>query len=131
MESSEYQDLDFSDLSNKEKEVVLEWAKKVRATQKNSSLSVKEKIKAIKELNNKEAFNSCSKIAMMYSKRYWKNASWAERLSILAGGGTIMAVGFAGSGVAALGTAVGIPFFLVTAAGGAFIGMIIDKLESK
>lgn len=81
------------------------------------------------KLNNSGAFKSSSKLALYYSKKYWKNASYAERLAIIAAGGTFSVVGFGGAGVVALGGAVGMPLFFLTGAGGAFIGTIIDRLN--
>ncbi|MBA6316877.1 hypothetical protein [Cellulophaga baltica] len=107
--------LQLNDLSEDDKRLLLEWAEKVKALQKNKTLTKKQKVKAFSQLNNSNAFKSCSKLAMSYSKEYWKNASYAERLGIIGG---IAFVGLGGAGVSALGGAVGIPFFLLTAAGG-------------
>ena len=52
-------------------------------------------------------------------------------MAILAGGGTLLTAGLAGSGIAALGGAIGVPLFLLTAAGGSFVGLIIDSLVKK
>ena len=131
METNNDHETHFSELSDTEKEIVLNWAKEVRAIQKDKSLTTKNKIKALSALNNSKAFKSTSKLMLMHSKRYWKNSSWSERLGIIGGGGALVLFGAAGSGIAALGGAVGIPFFLVTAAGGTLIGTIIDKLDNR
>lgn len=131
MKENENNEIDFSDLSSIEKDVLLKWAQKVRSTQKNDSLSFKQKIKELKALNNGAAFKSCSRLVLVHSKRYWKNASWAERMGITVGGGTLVFFGGAGSGIAALGGAIGVPLFLLTAAGGTLVGTIIDKLDKK
>jgi hypothetical protein len=35
------------------------------------------------------------------------------------------------AGIAAIGTGIGVPIFLLTAAGGAFIGVLIDSLQKQ
>lgn len=123
--------IDFERLTHTEKEVLLEWAKKVKSIQQNKSLNMQVKIKELRTLNNSKAFNSCTKLITAYSKKYWKSASWAERMGIIGGVGALTLFGFGGAGVAALGGAIGVPLFLLTAAGGTLIGTIIDKLENK
>ena len=131
MKKPDNEDLNFSELTKKQKEILLEWAKKVKGIQKNDQLSFKEKITELKTLNNSGAFKSSTKIITAYVKRYWRNANWTERLALLGAGGTLIVFGSGGAGISALGGAIGLPLFLVTAAGGALIGIIIDKLESK
>ena len=125
----DYKEVDFSSLSKEEKKLLKQWAIKVMKIRDNESYSFKEKLNALKKLNNKEAFKASLNIATEYSKKYWKKASWAEKLGIIGGGGAIALFGFGGAGVAALGGAIGLPLFLLTAAGGTFIGTIIDKLD--
>ena len=42
---------------------------------------------------------------------------------------TILTIGGEGAGIAALGTAIGVPLYLVVGAGGVLLGTIIDELE--
>ena len=45
--------------------------------------------------------------------------------------GTVATVGNAGAGIAALDGAIGVPLWLIGAAGGTFLGSLIDGLVSK
>lgn len=122
-------DFEVQHLSKEEKKILLDWAKNVKTIQKDKNLNFNSKINALKELNNSGAFRSSTKFVTSKTKHYWKNASWSERLGIIGGSGALAIAGFGGAGIAALGGAVGLPLFLVTAAGGTLIGTIIDKLD--
>ena len=128
-DKDESNDVKIEHLSDIKKKVLLKWAKRVKEIQKNKSLSFKQKLRALKELNNSEAFKMSTKYISSYSKNYWKHATWAEKLGIIGGGGALALAGFGGAGVAALGGAIGLPLFLLTAAGGTLIGTIIDRLD--
>ncbi|MAO07486.1 MAG: hypothetical protein CL596_02105 [Alteromonas sp.] len=131
MSTKDQPDLEFDKLSQKEKAKILAWAKEVRAIQKDPNLNFKEKFKALKELNNKEAFSATNKFVMMHSKKYWKHAPWTERMAIIGLAGGVVIFGGSGAGIAALGGAIGLPLFLLTGAGGALVGMIIERLDKN
>lgn len=123
---------DLEKLDDVEKQNVLSWAVEVRKIQQNNKLSSKEKIYDLKNLNNKQVFKNVISIVLNYSKSYWKKANWAQKIGIIGlTGGLIIAGASGGAGIAALGGAIGLPLFLVTTAGGTFIGTIIDSLNKK
>ena len=123
---------DLEKLNDTEKQNVLNWAVEVKKIQQNNKLTTKEKIYDLKNLNNKQAFKNVISIALNYSKSYWKKANWAQRIGIIGlTSGLIVAGASGGAGIAALGGAIGLPLFLVTTAGGTFIGTIIDSLNKK
>lgn len=118
-------------LNSKEIRELKSWALSVKNIQVNSSLRYPEKINYLKSLDNKRAFKSLTKILADKTKSTWKNASWAKRLGVIGAGGALLTVGGSGAGIAALGGAIGLPLFLVTAAGGALVGTILDELDKK
>jgi hypothetical protein len=123
---------DLEKLNDIERQNVLNWAVEVRKIQQNNKLSSKEKIYDLKNLNNKQVFKNVISIVLNYSKSYWKKANWAQKIGIIGlTGGLIVAGASGGAGIAALGGAIGLPLFLVTTAGGTFIGTIIDSLNKK
>ena len=63
-------------------------------------------------------------------RQLWDERGWAARLGLV--GGSIAAVAYAGqgAGIAALGSAVGVPLWLVVGAGGTFLGTLVDELAS-
>ncbi|MHA7864873.1 hypothetical protein [Flagellimonas marinaquae] len=121
--------IDFDGLTEEEKDQLLEWAERVKAIQNDKSLSFKEKLNELKQLNNSSTFKNISKYVGKKTKDQWKKANYTKRLAFLAGAGTLSLVGFSGAGIAALGGAIGLPLFLLTAAGGAVVGSIIDGLK--
>lgn len=123
---------EIENLKDTDKEKVLNWALEVRKIQEDKTLSKKQKIYNLKRLNNIQAFKNVVSIALKYSKSYWKNAPWSQKIGIIGlTTGLIVAGASGGAGIAALGGAIGLPLFLVTAAGGTFIGTIIDSLKKK
>ena len=123
---------DLEKLDDIERQNVLNWAVEVRKIQQNNKLSSKEKIYDLKNLNNKQVFKNVISIVLNYSKANWKKANWAQKIGIIGlTGGLIVAGASGGAGIAALGGAIGLPLFLVTTAGGTFIGTIIDSLNKK
>lgn len=61
----------------------------------------------------------------------WDQRSWKARLGIGAAVGTLVAVGNAGAGIAALGGAIGVPLWIVIGAGGTFAGVLIEEVATK
>lgn len=59
----------------------------------------------------------------------WKDRSWAARLGLSGATAAALASAGQGAGIAALGTAVGVPLWLVLGAGGTFLGTLIDELR--
>jgi hypothetical protein len=100
----------------------------IQIIQQDKLIFKREKIYDLKKLNNKQAIS----LSLKYSINYWKDANWAQKIGIVGlGGGLALAGTSGGAGIAALGGAIGLPLFLVTGAGGAFIGTIIDTLVKK
>jgi hypothetical protein len=61
----------------------------------------------------------------------WDDRGWAARFALA--GVTLGAAAFGGeaAGVAALGSAIGVPLWLVLGAGGSFLGAMIEELERR
>lgn len=61
----------------------------------------------------------------------WDDRSWSARLALGAAAGVVVTSGGQGAGIAALGTAIGVPLWVVFGAGGAFVGMLVDELQDS
>jgi hypothetical protein len=59
----------------------------------------------------------------------WDERGWAARLGLAGVTLGAFAFGSEAAGVAALGSAVGVPLWLVVGAGGSFLGAMIEELE--
>lgn len=131
MEPDELIKKELKNLNQEEKNNLLNWAIQVREIQQNNNLTKKEKIYNLRLLNNKKAFFNSIKLIQTFFSMKWKKASWSTRLALIGGSAGLLIAGSQGAGIAALGGAIGIPFFLVTAAGGALIGTIINNLNNN
>jgi hypothetical protein len=59
----------------------------------------------------------------------WDDRSWAARLGLGGAAFAVAAFGGQGAGIAAVGTAIAVPLWIVLGAGGSFAGMLIDELQ--
>lgn len=62
-------------------------------------------------------------------KRAWDDRSWSGRLGIGGAAATAAVLGGKAAGLAAFGTAVAVPLWVVAGAGGAFAGILVEELE--
>ena len=112
-------------------EEVLDLAEKIKLVQDNKTASKEEKKKELKTLiaQHKKAF--WKMFLMFLKKKLWDERSWSARLALI---GLSVGAGVTSGakvGLATMGFGIGIYAWLLTAAGGAFIGMIIDELKKE
>jgi len=110
-----------------QKSALLRWAETMMQI-RSSDLSIFEKAKrSIVVTANSETILPLVKFAAAEVKRMgWTDRSFPARLSIGAAV-TALTLSGSGAGIAALGTAIGLPLWVVFGAGGAFAGVIIDE----
>lgn len=113
--------------TNEELRKILDLALKIKEIQQSKKKSKKEKKKELVYLL-KENKRSFLKMLLFFLKRkLWSERGWPARLAII---GLIPGLAKGGSvGIATMGSGVGVPFFLLTATGGMFIGTIIEELK--
>lgn len=111
--------------------IILDWAVQIKEIQNDKLLTTKQKIQKLKVVNNSEVFKTIFSFVTKLLSSNWKNTTLPMKLAIIGGSSGMLLAGTSGAGIAALGGAIGLPFFLVTAAGGAFVGTIIDNLKEK
>jgi hypothetical protein len=58
----------------------------------------------------------------------WRDRSWAARLGLSAATLAAVTTGGQSAGIAALGSAIGVPLWVVFGAGGAFAGVVLDEI---
>lgn len=118
-------------LSEEEKDALLKWAEECKEVV-DSRRKKKNKIKKLTEITrrNNDALKSVFKVMGKNLQKYlWTDRGFVARCAVAGAGAGILTGGFGGAGIACLGTAIGVPFFLVTAAGGAFLGMLISEIR--
>jgi hypothetical protein len=65
----------------------------------------------------------------LLAKHAWKDRSWAARIGLSAAAIASILTAGPGGGIALLGTAIGVPLWIVFGAGGAFAGVLLDEIE--
>ena len=117
-------------LPDDKKALVLVWSKEAKAISESRNLSQRQKIRALYRLKTgRVVLMFLNRVLTQTKSRLWNGKSWSARLAISGAAiGTAIA-GTKGAGIASAGIAFGVPFFLVTASGGALLGVIIEQLE--
>ena len=64
----------------------------------------------------------------LLAKHAWRDRSWAARIGLSAAALASILTAGQGAGIALLGTAVGVPLWIVFGAGGSFAGALIDEV---
>lgn len=120
-------------LTEDEQKELKSWADEAYVIRNSNDISRTEKIKRITNITIKSKFTSnvIIRFFKLLKKYSWDDRAWAARLA-LAGltigatiGGTKMA------GVATAGMGIGVPVYILTSAGGALLGSIIEELKDK
>ena len=65
----------------------------------------------------------------LLAKHAWKDRSWPARIGLSAAALASILTAGQGAGIALLGTAVGVPLWIVFGSGGAFAGELLDEIE--
>lgn len=110
--------------------LVLTWAQKAQEISERSDLTKREKLHQLKDLDTTPAVKAfVIVLGTALKQQLWDERSWPARggLSGLALGA--MVLGGQGAGIAAMGGAIGVPLFILTAAGGALLGTIVAELK--
>lgn len=115
-----------------ERDALLRWTSGLLEIRDSSLPAIKKGKQALQLTLNSEVIWPTTKIIGREIKRLtWDERGAKGRLSIA--GVVIGATVFSGqgAGIAALGTAVGVPLWVVLGAGGAFAGMLIEELTPQ
>lgn len=118
--------------SSQEREALKNWALGLLEINRMPEPQLARAVKAIKfTASSKVVLPTLKIIAREIKKHGWDNRSKNARLGIGASAVTLATVGTQGAGIAALGTAIGVPLWFVFGAGAAFVGMLYDELKKK
>ena len=67
----------------------------------------------------------------LLAKHAWKDRSWPARIGLSAAAlATVLTAG-QGAGIALLGTAIGVPLWIVFGSGGEFAGVLLDEIDQS
>lgn len=120
-----------NDLKPEDKAVVRSWAEEAFIIRDNKQLTNAEKIKNLFAITqrNQIVLKFLKQFALLIKKHGWDKRSWSSRLALT---GLLIGVGISGgkmAGVASAGIGLGVPVFLLTSAGGALLGTILNELN--
>lgn len=116
--------------SLEEKTALLTWAKELENIRKSDGSNLAKAKQSISlTLKSNIIWPILKRMNSQLTKILWTDRSWKMRLGLGAGAVTALTIGGQGAGIAALGTAVGVPLYLVLGAGGILLGTLIDELE--
>ena len=123
-----------SSLSEAEKIELSDWAIKLFEIQKSTcSKRTKAKLalKVTKEVGigktTLKTLFSVAKQGGVAGKEVWNNRSLPAKIGITAAAATIAVFGTQGAGIAAFGTAIGLPLWMVTGAGAMFAATVAEE----
>lgn len=121
-----------NDASLDQQRALLEWSKALLSIRHSESTAKIKAKAAVAATAQREVIWPIVQTMLYRLKRLgWDERGWAARL----GGGAALAASVVffghGAGIAALGTAIGVPLWIVFGAGGAFAGMLLDELERE
>lgn len=122
----------YSQMNEEDRGVVREWAQRSLVVVENPALTKSQKVFELRKVKpTKPVFHLIVAIARLLKAKTWDNQSWARRLGV--GGLTVGVVSFGtqAAGVAAMGTAIGVPLALITASGAAILGLIVDEFKKE
>lgn len=120
------------DASADEQVALRDWAEGLLHIRNKNLPALKKVSEAIKLTKESSVIVPIVKRASGELKRVgWDERSWKSRLGMGAILATLVLVGNAGAGIAALGTAIGVPLWIVIGAGATFAGAIVDEVKSK
>jgi hypothetical protein len=119
-----------NDANLEQQQALLEWSKDLLAIRRSDD-SVVDKVKAaVAATAQRKVIWPIVRVVLYRLKRLgWDERSWKARLGIGAALATVIVFGGQGAGIAALGTAIGVPLWIIFGAGGTFAGLLIDELE--
>ena len=106
-----------------------EWGQELLAIRKSEQSVAQKARAAIRATAHREIIWPLVRKFMTQLKKHgWDNRSWTARLGVGAAAVTVLTLGGQGAGIAALGTAIGVPLWVVFGAGVSFAVMLVDEL---
>tara|TARA_R110002096_G_scaffold64920_1_gene158002 strand:- start:1534 stop:2037 length:504 start_codon:yes stop_codon:yes gene_type:complete len=116
--------------SDEERLALLTWSKQLLEIRDRPVSNIQKGKQALQlTLESKVIWPTAKIIGREIKRLAWDDRGTKGRLSLAGITIGLTVFGGQGAGIAALGTAVGVPLWVVLGAGGAFAGMLIDELK--
>jgi hypothetical protein len=115
-----------------EKDALSEWATRLLAIRATDLSAVQKAKQAIKLTTSSSVVWPIVKILGRDLKQLgWNDRSWPARLAVAGAAVGLTVFGGQSAGIAALGTAIGVPLWVVLGSGAAFAGVLAEEFTSK
>lgn len=126
-----------TELSERDRVAVLTWARQLMVIRNAKVAPLRKAVAALRASSNravlgaviKRTHGKLKKAGYRSKKLLWDDRNWAARLALGGVAAGVAAGGGAKAGLAALGGAIGVPLWLVTGSGAAFLGALVDELS--
>ena len=127
-----------ADLGHEERLALYRWAQELLAIRSARASRARKALAAIRATTRRDTMVALvrqmrmpiQKAGYKSKKLLWDDRNWPARLALSGVTVGLVAGGpGAGAGIAALGGAVGVPLWVLTAAGGAFLGTLVEELK--
>lgn len=117
----------------KERTTLISWLENLLALRAENSLSAREKTKRAILLtkNKKIIFPMIKMIAKQMKTHLWDHRNSGSRFALIGTGIGLSFFSGQSAGIAALGTAIGVPLWVVFGAGASFAGLLINAAKNK
>jgi len=117
-------------LSPPQRAALVEWARQLLSIRSVNEQPLEKARRAIAATYRREVIVALlSGTASSVKDLAWSDRSWSARLGLGAAAVAATTLGGKGAGIAAMGSAIGVPLWVVFGAGGSFAGMLIDELS--
>ncbi len=117
-------------LSDAQREDLLQWSRELLAIRASGAPPLEKARRALDvTYRAKVVLAILSGAGNALKQVAWDDRSWAARLGMGGAAFAVAAFGTQGAGIAALGTAIGVPLWIVLGAGGTFARTLIDDLQ--
>lgn len=121
-----------SKATNEEKEALRVWIEKMLEIKASKLPTVTKSSKAITVTLKSKVILPIIKLMAREIKRHgWDDRSTKSRFGLIGVGGGMVAFGSQAAGIAALGGAIGVPLWVLTAAGATFVGVLYEEITGK
>lgn len=118
------------DTNLEQQQALLEWSKDLLAIRHSEDSGVVKVKATVAATAQRKVIWPIVRVMLYRLKRLgWSERSWKARLGIGTVAATALVFGGQGAGIAALGTAIGVPLWIVFGAGATFAGLLMDELE--
>lgn len=122
-----------NEMSEEDQEELRTWADEAYIIRNDESINKKEKLKRIKSITNESKVTiKFFKVFFKFIKKHtWDERGWPARMALIGLTVGTAASGSKMAGIASAGIGIAVPVYVLSSAGGALIGTILQEIQKK